>query len=246
MRVQLDRRRRMRGRSQSPSRSFRSCSYSMAAFAMDFGMAFAQRRALSTGADSAALAIAQQQYERLTTTSPRLDCEDLIADPAAADALALTQVNANKPFGQTLTDAQVTTTLECVGAGTFQATVRVGKDVDTTFGRLAGVNRIGINRTSAAAVGVQELSTGYFPLGICEDVARGIIDNAEADEAAGYIAAGNPYRHEVLNVDKLWKGSASACIDPKEGGWELGLAGMRERPERSERRHRGRRRAVTN
>ena len=193
----------------------------MAGFALDFGMAFAQRRALSTGADSGALAIVEQKYQQLTTGAPGLTCADLLTDPAAADALALEQVNANKPFGQTLTDAQVTTTLECVGAGTLKVTVRVDKAVDTTLGRLAGVESIAINRTAAAAVGVQDVRTGYFPLGICTDVAQQIVANARADELAGHLKAGFPYRHEVINVEKLWKG-ANACITPKTGSGNWG------------------------
>jgi Flp pilus assembly protein TadG len=95
------------------------------AFTTDFGVAYAQKQALRTGTDSAALAVARTQY-RLQLKNPSRTClQAKAADTALASSdanksstVALRQINANAPFGATVAPTDVTTTLGCVNPST--------------------------------------------------------------------------------------------------------------------------------
>ena len=191
----------------------------LSAFTLDFGMAYSQRRALSTGADSAALAIVRNNYEKVIK-DPNLICSQLEATgESAAQTTALTQVNANKPFNMTLpASALDTDVLSCVGAngGVLQATVTVSKQVDTIFGGLFGVSTLNISRTAAAALGAANDVSGYLPIAVCTNEAQEIIKNAAADAAAGV----GP-RHEKIELDKVWK-SGNPCNTDGSGSGNWG------------------------
>ena len=189
----------------------------IAAFTTDFGMAYAQRQALATGTDSAALAIVRNEYNKVIQ-DPKLTCNDLrTAGGAAASTTALTQLNSNAPFGATLTASQVTAKLECVGAslGTLQATVSVAKSVKTVLGGVAGVSTLDISRTSAAALGVANGVIGYVPIGVCTNQAQEIVDNAAKDNPDGNAA----YRHELITIDKTWNGASPCGGGSGNWGW---------------------------
>ena len=192
----------------------------LAAFTLDFGMAYAQRRALSTGADSAALAIVRENYNKVIK-DPSLTCSQLLASgETAAQTTALTQVNSNKPFGTTLPASSIQTpVLSCVGAesGILQATVTVSKTVDTIFGNIFGVSTLPISRSAAAALGAVNEVSGYIPIALCKDQADKILANAVKDANAVPAVVG---RHELILIDKKWKGSDPCnTLGVAEGNW---------------------------
>ena len=183
----------------------------IAAFVTDFGTAYAQRQALSTGADSAALAIVRNEQLRVVA-NPVLTCGQLVTDDSAtASATALTQINSNAPFGSPLTAGQVTTTLQCVGSnqGTLQATVTVNKTVPTTFGAIVGARSIAINRTAAAALGAAN-TVGITPIAVCTNQALAIVNRA--------VSSHSPYAHELISLTKVWK-AGNDCGSGGAGNW---------------------------
>lgn len=195
----------------------------VAAFTTDFGMAYAQRQALATGADSAALAVVRQQYKSVKA-DPRV-CADLVTDdqalpandPTKASAIALAQVNANAPFGLTLPASAVAAPLECVGSddGTLRVTVTVNHEIDTTFGGVLGVSTMQVNRAAAAGLGVVNEVTGARPIALCNLQAQSIVDNAAAD-----LEASQPYRAELVSLTKVWHGtSCSGSGGAGNWGW---------------------------
>lgn len=173
-----------------------------AALSVDIGMAMAQRQAVGTGADSAALAIVREQ-QRAAIDDPR-SCTTLLADAdvqSDAEATALAQVNANSPFGLTIPADAVTTNLACVGAGdeVLEARVMVSHSSQTYLGNLAGVAEIDFDREAVANLGVANEVGGVLPLALCVHQAQEIMDHAEIDRAAGL-----PYRAETIRVDRVW------------------------------------------
>ena len=190
----------------------------LAAFTLDFGMAYSQRRALSTGVDSAALAIVRENYDKVIK-DPDLTCSELKnTEEAAAQTRALTQVNANKPFGMTVpASALQTPVLACVGAGggILQATVTASKQVDTILGGLMGVSTLNINTTAVAALGVVNEVGGYLPIAVCTNEAQAIVANGVADGNAIPPEVG---RREKIELDKVWKPD-NDCGPGGAGNW---------------------------
>ncbi len=190
----------------------------LAAFTLDFGMAYAQRRALSTGADSAALAIVRQSYDKVIK-DPSLTCNQLkTSGEAAASVTALTQINANAPYGDALASTAVQSPiLDCVGptSGTLQATVSVSKSIDTFFGGIFGVSTLDLNRTAAAALGVVNGVSGYLPIGVCTWQAQEIVKNGVVD--ANKIPP-ETRRREKIELNKVWK-PGNDCAAGGSGNW---------------------------
>jgi Flp pilus assembly protein TadG len=181
------------------------------AFSLDLGNAMAQRQALYTSSDSAALAVAGRE-RTLAQANPSKTCAQLVSDDAAlpvgsadkSSTVALAQINANSGFGPTVSASDVTATLSCTGAssGTLQASVYVRKVVATTFGRLAGVSNLNINRTSVADLGPPStLGAGYRPFGICKLQSDNII------QAAAGVTPPAPYPAQVIALSKVWGGT---------------------------------------
>jgi hypothetical protein len=188
----------------------------IAAFTTDFGLAYSQRQALATGADSAALAIVRNEKVKVDKL-PSLTCAQLAAsDGASASATALTQINANSPYGDPLSAAQVTATLTCIGAnsGTLRATVTVAKAVKTVFGGVLGVSTVNISRTAAAALGAVNGITGFLPIAVCTNQAQAIVANAMADVPT----RSSTYRHELVSLTKVWK-PGNDCGSNGSGNW---------------------------
>ena len=188
----------------------------LAAFTVDFGMAYAQGQAYGTGADSAALAIVNAKREPLLAppavppTCDQIRTADAAlgaSDPAKASNIALVQVNANTNFGTQLTQSDVTTTLSCTPEGVLRADVAVRRNVPTSFGGLVGVSSIKADRNAAAALGIAKKVTGVFPMAICTLQAEEIVNHA--------AASGEPYPAEVIKSDKVW-GSGALC-QPQQG-----------------------------
>jgi hypothetical protein len=194
------------------------------AFAVDFGLAYSNRQALSTGADSASLAVVRQQYKKLIA-APTTTCAQLVAADAAlasgaaakSSTIALAQVNANAPFGEAVPAASVTTSLTCVGTGggTLLATVGVTKPIGTVFGRIAGLSTITVNQAAAAGLGAVKEPAGYRPIGVCASQAQAIVANAVADVPARSAT----YRHELILIDKTWGGNDPCGSANGNWGW---------------------------
>jgi Flp pilus assembly protein TadG len=193
------------------------------AFATDFGLVYSHRQALSTGVDSASLAVVRAQYKQVLANPTTATCAQLVAadaalaagDPAKSSTIALAQLNANAPFGEAVPAASVTTSLTCVGtgSGTLLATVSVTKPVQTVFGRFAGISTISVSPEAAAALGAAREPVGYKPIGVCADQALQIVANAAADVPG----RSSTYRHELITIDKTW-GGASPCGEAN-GNW---------------------------
>lgn len=196
----------------------------IAAFTTDLGMAYAQRRALATGADSAALAVvrAARAYELKHPTST---CANIVSadaalsagDSAKAETIALAQINANAPFGATLAASDITTTLSCVNAGLvtdgiLTATVVVDRTIDPILGGVLGATSLHIDREAVAAMGVVNDVTPVVPIAICTNQAQAIIDQHVADLAA---VPPRPDGAQLVLLNKVW-GGAAAC--PGSGG----------------------------
>ena len=195
----------------------------LSAFVLDFGNAFAQRQALVAGADSAALSVVAKQ-QQLAVASPGKTCAQLVADDTALPAgsankstnIALGYINNNAPFGAVLTASDITVALSCntVGTPALQATVIVKKNVPTSFGRLAGVNSLTVDRRSQAAMGVAYKVANFRPIGLCTYQAQDIVAHATADAAAGV-----PYRGELISLSKIWNGSQTCDGGGGSGNW---------------------------
>ena len=151
----------------------------LVAFTTDFGMAYAQRRALSTGADSAALAVIHEKY--LAAKADRtLTCGVLAGtgghDPASTGR-AIEQVTANAPFKATdvkdfngpfsATDITVDTQLTCQGVGNLQVTVVVKRNIAPIFGGVVSASDMQITATAVAVLGLESTVSGLTPLAIC-------------------------------------------------------------------------------
>lgn len=211
MRVQLNRNRDDRGAVAILVAILATVLVVIAAFTTDFGMAYAQRQALQTGADSAALAVVRAEYEKVQA-EPSLTCSQLRDDAAAsAPGTALQAINDNAPFGIQLTAADVSVDLSCVGmsSGTLKATVGVSKTIDTIFGGVIGISTLSVGRGASAALGVANGVTGALPLAICTAVAQSIVE-----DAAKY----SPQRpHELVDLAKVWKASAQCGTSAGNG-----------------------------
>jgi hypothetical protein len=188
-----------------------------AAFSADVGMALAQRQAVSTGADSAALAIVREQHLDVIDT-PR-KCSDLKADTdvwSQAEATAVKQLNANSPFGMKILEDAVEVDLDCVQDGkVLRVEVTAAHSAEAIVGRFMGTSEIAFERRAVANLGVANEVGGVLPLAMCIHQADEIMANAAADRANDL-----PYRAETIKVDKVWM-APSKCISSKgaSGNW---------------------------
>lgn len=195
----------------------------LVAFTTDFGMAYAQRQALATGADSAALAVVHAKYtiEMADPTHPT--CDQLVANDAAlasgdlrkASTIALAQVNANAPFGATIPASDVITVLSCNSvAKVLQVSVKVNRSISPIFGGVVSASPLHIDRTALAALGVANGVHGLAPIGLCVNQANAIIAQHAAD-----LAAGLPESAQLIAPDKVWAGATAQCGTGGAGNW---------------------------
>ena len=192
----------------------------LAAFTIDFGMAYAQAQAFSAGADSAALAVVSAKRAHLNARpAASASCASIVAgDSGEALAIAKKQADANRPYELRATTGQVDVQvqLSCVDAGgrpnprgTLRVRVTVQRDVPTTLGRLAGVDSVNASRTAAAGLGVAQSVALPFPLAICKQQADAIMANAIS----------TPYPVETIDVDKVWTADCSTKAGSGNWGW---------------------------
>jgi len=194
----------------------------VAAFAVDFGMAYSQRQALYTGVDAAALSVVQS-FKKSEIATPR-NCNALktfdaglaSGNAAKSDTIALTSLNTNSPFGQSISASDITVTTTCVGSGNtvMQVNVAVKRTISTSLGRIIGVNSLDVNRNATADLGVANDVAGLRPVGVCTYQAQQIVTDAEADKAAG-----NPYRAEIIGLTKVWQGNKTCDGAGGSGNW---------------------------
>jgi len=202
----------------------------LVAFTTDFGMAYAQRQALATGADSAALAVVQAQYKIEMADPTHPNCDALVArdtalasgNAAKASTIALAQVNANAPFKATIPADDVKTELSCNSvAKVLQVSVTVNRSITPIFGGVVSASPQHIDRTALAAMGVGNGVHGLTPLGLCQNQANAIIKQHDADVVnyprplggVGFESA------QLISQTKVWADATSQCGDGGAGNW---------------------------
>jgi len=191
------------------------------AFTTDFGMAYAQRRALSTGVDSAALGVAHAKYTS-AMANRSATCADLVTQdtalaagaPTKASNIAWAQVKANSPFEVDIPASDVTTTLNCVGVGILQVTVVVNRTMNPIFGGAlgAGSSQMKLNRQAVAALGVSNEVGNLVPIALCESQAYAIKNS---------VGVGEPpvYPVQKVPLSKVWGGSSLCGAADGAGNW---------------------------
>jgi Flp pilus assembly protein TadG len=181
----------------------------LVAFTTDFGMAYAQRQALATGADSAALAVIHTEYNTQLTSLTRTCDSARVDDAVLAKSIAVAQINANAPFGATIPASDVTATLSCESGGTvLQVKVTVNRSITPIFGGVVSASPQHIDRTAVAAMGVVNQVVGLEPIALCNKQAQAIIDLA---------GPGPIYTNQVVPLDKDW-GAGSTCGNVDSAG----------------------------
>ena len=198
----------------------------IAAFTTDFGMAYAQRQALATGADSAALAVIHAEYTsqvasptRTCATALTQDAALAATDPLKASKIALTQIQANAPFNATIADSDVSTTLSCASSGTvLQVDVVVNRTMKRILGNVVGASSMRLSREAVAALGVENQIQGLAPIALCTNQADAIMAYHDAD-----VAAGRTDGAQLLDPEKVWTGKSACDVNSKakagSGNW---------------------------
>jgi hypothetical protein len=142
------------------------------AFVTDFGMAYANKRGLQNGADSAALAVAQKIA---LEGSPTASCTQLATlwDNASTRAVAEDYFDKNSPGG----DAAINHFDLVCTAGGKQLVVEVGsaQNSPSFFGTLFGQDDVDIEQEAKALVAPAKSVIGLRPFGVCKGVAETII-----------------------------------------------------------------------
>lgn len=132
----------------------------LAAFSVDFGQAYASRRAMSTGADGAALAGARELQINASGTD---NCANLVAkNSSSAKSVASSYVTANAPAGTTSS-----TSVTCNGSGQALVTVTTTAKSPSYFGAVYGAQDYDLTRTATAMVAPAQQVSGIRPFGIC-------------------------------------------------------------------------------
>ncbi len=198
----------------------------ISAFVIDVGMTYAQARAFSTGADSAALAVVAAKRAAINASpATPVTCASIIASDAVvhpnAQEIATKKAADNRPFEVSSANGlNVVVNLRCVdrfgnpdatGLGNLKATVTVSREVPTTLAGLVGVSSLHSEKDASAALGVARQVSGIFPLGLCENEVNDIVQKA--------TLSGSPYPIETIDVDKVWKADCSVGGGSGNWGW---------------------------
>jgi hypothetical protein len=160
----------------------------LAAFAVDFGTAYAQKRALSTGVDAAALAAAKQieQDTEATETCAAIASKYAVGTTpynTLRSTVVTSYINDNDPAGSStgnigeaaLLPDDEGLSVSCVNNLGLVVKVATDKQVGTVFGGLAGVDEIDVSQSARAAMGPAKAITGLRPYGICQGIADQVI-----------------------------------------------------------------------
>lgn len=138
----------------------------MLAFAADLGHAYSVQRRLSTAADGAALAAAQELVNRSLTNSPPCGAAVDPVSAAAARGVADDYSSSRNAPGSALQAGAAGFALSCVPTGGL-VTVRNSQRVDYIFGNLFGIGNSTPTGQATAQYGVARTVTGLRPYGLC-------------------------------------------------------------------------------
>ncbi len=145
----------------------------LAAFVVDYGVAFTNKRHLQAGADASALAGARTVQARaaLSDTCAVIESGSVGSD-AESDALAI--LEANQATGGATGNHVVALTCE-----DDRPVVRVenARTNPTKFAGIFGVDEVAVGAHARATVGPAGSAIGLRPFGICVDIANQIRDN---------------------------------------------------------------------
>ncbi len=143
----------------------------LSAFTIDYGYAYAQRRALSSTADGAALAAAEE-FRRTRTSNQT--CDTMLStnrgagDPAGAAANLVKTANGPQ-------SSELDVSYLCDG-GYLMVTATMSKTTNAFFGGIYGKDSYDVWRTAKAVVAPAGSVTGAFrPFGLCEEDARRVL-----------------------------------------------------------------------
>ncbi len=184
----------------------------MLAFAVDLGNAYSVQRRLSTAADGAALAAAQELGNRNAACGAGVTASDRSAGRTVADDYSS---NRNAP-GSALQAGAAGFGLACPSGSGGLVTVRNSKRVDFTFGNLFGVGNVQPDGEATARYGLLESMTGLRPFGLCTKSAEVALLIASGVTFPNNDEASFALRPTVrIVVDKTKNG---AC-GPSPGNW---------------------------
>ena len=196
----------------------------LTAFTMDFGATYAKRQALSSGADSGALAVINQKRQ-LVFANPTVytTCASLLAtDPlsTAAKTTVVSQINKNSQYGETVGAANVTAALSCQGSN-LVVDVGVDTNVPTTLGRLVGVSSLRANRVAQAVIKVG----GKSDCGLCilgnenHDIQNGNVVIAGGNVAFNGSAGSGPNGEVNVTTSGGTTSIEGTWLFPSKGDW---------------------------
>lgn len=147
--------------------------FAIASLAVDLGMGYAVKRQLSSTADAASLAGAQEAGLKFKTTN---GCPSGVPDPAlvtAVNAAVTATHDANAPWGST---GAPTPTITC-DSNEVTVAVTERSDLDTFFARAIGVTSLSPAASATANVFGSNFGGGLRPFTVCvEDAVAGAVD----------------------------------------------------------------------
>lgn len=150
----------------------------MAAFAVDFGNAYAVKRQLSVAADAAALDAARAVATAKVGTQPILGggrgcatwgTAERDAAQSAAETAAATANDANDLSDESTVDD---VTVTCVGDSRVEVQVDNSRELDPIFGSVFGADTYQPARSATAAVVARLAAGGLKPYAACNTVVR--------------------------------------------------------------------------
>lgn len=196
----------------------------LTAFTMDFGVTYAKRQALSSGADSAALAVINQKRQlALANPTTYPDCASLVATDstsAAAKATAVSQINLNSQYGEAVDASKITASLYCSG-NRLVVDVSVDTQVPTTMGRMVGVNSLRANREAQAVIRIG----GKADCGLCilgtgdHDIQNGNVVIAGGNVAFNGNAGSGPNGEVNVTTSGGTTSIDGTWLNPTKGDW---------------------------
>jgi hypothetical protein len=154
---------------------------SVVAFVTDFGMAYANQRALQNGVDAAALAAAHTLDAEADEIS---SCSEMVADTtnvAAARQAAVDYFRANVPNTEaTLAPDTDGFSVECT-ADDKQVLVSVAAEQESPsfFGGLMGVDGVPIGQSSKSMIGTITGAIGVRPFAVCKEQAGDLVESGD-------------------------------------------------------------------
>lgn len=172
--------------------------FGMAAFAVDFGNAFANKRQLSVSADASALAAARAVNNNIPVGG---SCNAAALQPTAQSAAETANAQNDRTSDSVVTSVEVA----CIG-GSVEVTVKNQRSVPSFFGGIFGANGYTPTGTATAQLFVPEAVSGLRPIAACESTVT-----------TNYQPAASPPVSEpfLAIIDK----ADAVCGTPTPGQW---------------------------